>query len=795
MPVLLRAASLLAVLFLWALPALGQATPTVSAPVAQGSTDVPYPPGAQGNATVALELTVEKDGHVSDAVVSEGVEPFAEQARRAVLSWLFLPARRGDTAIRARIRARVDFQADAAAAASPVESLPGVPAAPASVAPRGPAVPETPVEITVIGTRHEIGQTTLSASDVREMPGAFGDGFRAIEALPGVVPILSGLPYFYIRGAPPNDNGFFIDGIRVPLLFHVAVGQSVIHPGLVDRVDLYPSAPPARYGGYVGAIIAGQTREPSLIPRGEVNLRLFDAGTLLETPFGEGRGSALVAGRYGYPGPVLGALSPDLKLGYWDYQARVSWKVTERDTLSVFAFGSHDFLATREARSNEFREQFVSDFHRLDLRYDHVFTDGQLRAAVTLGADSQGAFPSYLRDRSLAVRVHFEHQLAAALRLRAGAESHLDAYEFQQQATDAETAVVPSSVDPPPTNLDLSGYADLVWHMARRVEVVPGARVAAFSSSRAIEPGNANRVRTTLVVVDPRLATRVTLSPAVAWLASFGLSHQYPTLRVGSVPAAVVTGAGFPLGTRQLQVAAQLSQGVEVALPAELTLTVASFYTHFSGLTDLTAECIQLTPGLSTPMPSDQQRPDPYVCPNNAAVQGRAYGVELLLRRALNKRLTGWFSYTLSRSTREAHFVTPTGGDTVSTVPSEGDRRHVLNAVVAYDLGRRWRAGSRFAFFTGRPYSNLNGNIPIPPFNGQRYPAFYRVDVRLEKRWPLADHGFISFVLEGLNVTLNKEWGAVDCRGDYTPQASTLDCRPAKMGPIALPSIGVEASF
>jgi hypothetical protein len=190
-----------------------------------------------------------------------------------------------------------------------------------------------------------------------------------------------------------------------------------------------------------------------------------------------------------------------------------------------------------------------------------------------------------------------------------------------------------------------------------------------------------------------------------------------------------------------------------------------------------------------------QPRADPYFCPNNAPVHGRAYGVELLLRRALSKRLSGWLSYTLSRSTREAHFLTLTGGDTVSTVPSEGDRRHVLNAVVAYDLGRRWRAGSRFAFFTGRPYSNLNGNIPVPPFNGQRYPAFYRVDVRLEKRWPFANHGFISFVLEGLNVTLNKEWGAVDCRGEYTPQAATLDCRPTKMGPISLPSIGVEASF
>jgi hypothetical protein len=354
---------------------------------------------------------------------------------------------------------------------------------------------------------------------------------------------------------------------------------------------------------------------------------------------------------------------------------------------------------------------------------------------------------------------------------------------------------VPSSVEPPPTNLNQSSYADVIWRMARGVELVPGARFEVFGSSRATAPGSSARVRTTIAAVDPRLATRVTLTRAVAWLASFGLSHQYPTLRVGSVPAAVVSAPGFPPGAQQLQLAAQASQGVEVALPADLTLTATGFYTHWSGLTDLTVDCIQLTPGVSVPKPVDQQRPDPYLCPNNAPVHGRAYGVELLVRRALSKRLSGWLSYTLSRSTREAHFLTLTGGDTASTVPSEGDRTHVLNAVVAYDLGRRWRAGGRFAFFTGRPYSNLNGNIPVPPFNGLRYPAFYRVDVRLEKRWPFANHGFISFVLEGLNVTLNKEWGGIDCRGDYTPQASTLDCRPGQVGPLSLPSVGVEASF
>jgi hypothetical protein len=58
---------------------------------------------------------------------------------------------------------------------------------------------------------------SMRGREIRQMPGAFGDAFRAIEALPGVTPIMSGLPYFFVRGAPPGNTGYFIDGVRVPV--------------------------------------------------------------------------------------------------------------------------------------------------------------------------------------------------------------------------------------------------------------------------------------------------------------------------------------------------------------------------------------------------------------------------------------------------------------------------------------------------------------------------------------------------------------------------------------------------
>jgi hypothetical protein len=778
-------------------------------PVAQGSTDVAYPDGAAGDAIVDLELVVEADGTVSSAAVLDGVDPFAEQARRSALTWRFAPARRDDTPIAAKVRARVEFHQP-----KPPAPPPSPPPSPAPSAAPAPAAPEAPIEVTVRGARREIGQTTLFAADVREMPGAFGDPFRAVEALPGVTPVLSGVPYFYVRGAPPNNNGYLVDGVRVPLLFHVGIGEGVIHPALLDHVDFYPGASPAAYGGFAGAIIAGQTREPAPQLHGQANLRLFDAGGLVETPVGGDRGSVLVAGRYGYPGPILSAVDSNVKLGYWDYQTRATWRLGQGDTIGLLAFGSHDYLGTLTqtndpSRPTQVVTQIASDFHRLDLRYDHALTGGRFRIAGTLGYDVQGggggdgAPPATITDRSAALRLEIDEKLSARARIRGGLEVSIDTYGFEQDtlAPNQAGAVqppVPATVDPPPTNMSGAAHLDVVWRPTPRVEIVPGVRVGIFDSKRPSAPAG-DQARTTVPAFDPRLSARIAITPNLASISTVGISHQYPALRAGPIPGLVLSASGFPFGDTELQRAVQASQGLEVALPAEVTLTANGFLSLWSGLTDLTSRCIQVMPPTTPPLTDPNATPPtvPYVCPDDQPVHGRAYGVELLIRRPLSKRLAGWLSYTLSRSTREAHFATLSGDTAAATVDSEFDRTHVLNAILAYDLGRGWRAGARTVVYSGAPYSDLAGNVPVPPYNNHRGPWFFRLDLRLEKRWSLGKDRSIALVFEGLNVTLNREVSplGLQCIGTMTGQGGTTQCTQGRLGPLTIPSIGVEAFF
>ncbi|HEY8089351.1 MAG TPA: TonB family protein, partial [Polyangiaceae bacterium] len=375
----------------------------VTPPAAIDAGHVVYPSSAHGDAVVVVDLVVEKDGRVGDVQVVDGDEPFVAAVRDAAHAWTFTPAHRGDLPIAAKVRMRIDFHPPRPAAPPPP---PATTAAKPLAKPGAPKVVEPPADVEIRGVRNEVGQTQLGGAEVRQMPGAFGDAFRAIEALPGVTPIVSGLPFFFVRGAPPGNVGYFLDGVRIPLLFHLALGPSVVHPGLIDRVDFYPGGYPSRYGRFAGGILDGETLAPASRLHAEGNIRLFDTGALAEAPLLDDRLTVLVAGRYSYTAALVQLFAPNTRVSYWDYQARAEYRLTRKDKVSVFWFGSFDEIDNRDQTTvysngevtNEgvgpFYPVYKTEFHRLDLRYDHDTPHGHIRTAATLGIEDSIAASS-----------------------------------------------------------------------------------------------------------------------------------------------------------------------------------------------------------------------------------------------------------------------------------------------------------------------------------------------------------------------------------------------------------------
>lgn len=704
------------------------------------SLSVPYPEGAHGDAEVVLDLDIAKDGSVSGARLRRGRNPFARAARLAALGWRFPPSRRSTSGNSGALTIRVLFKdpQPIIPALGPLASQLEDPALSPEAVDAEFTDAEAPAEEVVVQAerRSEIGGTYIPREEGRQIPGTFADPFRVIEVLPGVAPIVSGLPYFYVRGAPPGNVGYFIDGIRVPLLFHVGAGPSVMAPGLIDRVDVVPSAYSARYGRAAGGVILGETTASSGVARGEFQARAFDASGLLEVPLGDMGSSLLVGGRYSYVQPLLDRIAPDYELGYWDYQARATFQVGARDVLSVFAFGASDELENRPLQ----RQLLDTQFHRLDLRWDHSGSSSTTRVALTGSIDRAAnaeddpvVYGSEIESRGVRLRLASDLALSRNVTLRSGGDAGFERISRELVRVEDRTEAFPTRID-----VSGSAYLDAVF-TGPHVEVVPGVRVDAARFRN--EP---------YVFVEPRLGSRLVLFDGFAWVSQFGIAHQFPTQSV-RIPGQ----ASDPLEST-VQAAWQAAQGVEFGKSSILIGKIMAFHS--------------------------------WIDTDEDALTGRSYGIETFLRREFGSGIGGILSYTLSRT------ETTVGND---TQPSEFDRTHVVSAVLGWNMGAGFRLGLRGYYALGRRYAvpcptldcgPADPTAPLAVVRRGRLPNFYRADVRLEKRWELGDTGWLGVALEWFNATRNEETTFVA----WNPATGlTYGDRDA----LTLPSIGIEGGF
>jgi hypothetical protein len=623
----------------------------------------------------------------------------------------------------------------------------------------GVAHAEPVEEVIVTGGRRPDATPTehhMNRDEVRLVPGAFGDPYRAIETLPGVIPTVSGLPYYYVRGAPPSAVGYFVDEVRVPYLFHFALGPSVLHPALIEEVSLHPAAFPASYGRYAGGIVAGRTREPATELYGEGSIRLFDLGAYLETPLLNGRASAGVGGRYSYSAALFSLFVPDTTIDYRDYNARASIRLNDEWRATAFTFGSFDYASQTRHPDNErsFEEVlFASEFHRLDLRLDRERPNGSTRIAATLGFDRTRIEGSrFAEDFVVGARARHRVRVSAEVDVEVGLDTFIDNYLADVPSPAALTARDYAKAEAffgRRTETATGAWASANWHPRKGFDVTATARGDFFTSQGAHGIGPS-----------PRVSARIPIVPRMSFLGALGVAAQPPAF---SIPIPAVGYHGLPGG---LGYGYQKSAGVEVLLPLRFTGRAVGFHHSYFNLRDFGRNVTNLTHALDLE--------EPQLVPNSPA---QSFGAELQVSRKLTSRIGGFLSYTLSRTILGS---TPTNVERISPF----DRTHVFQVGSSVDLGANWRVSARFLTYRGWPDEGADPNAKVPK---GRLSPFVRLDARVEKRWRFRKEGYISLVLEVLNATAAEEVIRREC--------NDLACFDTTVGPITVPSLGVEGAL
>ena len=769
--------------------------PRVTPPRLIESPEVTLPEGADPlppDASVGLLITIAADGTVQEARV---VEALREDVDALVLDaaqrMRFEPATRDGVPIPARVTFRYRITPPAPPEPTEGEQAPGEQEP--EETPEQPEIEPTEVEIdpdiTPLGVTAEIdrpepgaaARITLQAEELTTVPGTFGEPLRVVATLPGVSRSPFGLGFFLVRGANFQNTGFMVDGFPVPLLYHLGAGPAVINSRLVERLHFYPGGYPAMYGRFSAGIVALETAPPPTDSiRGELEVDLFRASALAVVPFDNGRGSVAASFRRSYYELLLPLVAPGINLSYTDYQIRGDYRVDNRMSLSLFFFGSDDSFDQSGAIGSGVASEGVQtglgyDFQRLIARINlRLPGNAKVSIAGMIGRDGNNIRSSQPGSDDLTIAIQnsvaafrLDGEIPWTPELQTNFGFDINASLFDVNAT----AFVPPGLGEYPRPLFTPQGAEVNPSSVRALGAFYLDQVIRLGTLQISAAGRFDYMRygdVSDVFPDPRLVLRWQVVPELLLKGATGLFSQPP------VAFQIVRTGGNP--ALRPERAWQSSVGAELMLPERVEVQTTFYYTQFF---DLVEQVSRVGTG-----DSELQR---SFFANEG--EGRAYGLELLVRRRIEQGLYGWLSYTLSRSERL---------DGQVWEPFAFDQTHILNLAASYAVDG-WRFGVSFQLATGRPTDTLvpvatavpatydaDGDRYVATFadRGERLPIFHRLDVRIDRDFTIGPiKGSIYLDIQNIYNSPNTE-GTL-----YSFQYSQNQALP---GLPILPTIGIR---
>lgn len=786
---------LAATLFLPTLPAYAQSAPAptessaaaapsspaadpaqVTPPVLQQYHAAVLPLGTKLEAPLSIdvELTIGTDGLVQAAKTLGDAPPqLASSVLDAVKQFRFEPARSGTTPIAVVVVYRYWLEATApepevAAAPAETDIAEAPSAAPTATANTTAEPPSEPVQdetyeavAEVAAPAHEPTRRSLAPEQLTTTAGTRGDPLRVVETLPGVgrapdggTPIL--------RGAAQFESASFVDGTQLPFLFHFGGATSVIHPRLLQSVDVMPGNFGARYGRVAGGVVEAHLKRPRLDRFGLIaDVNLIDSSLLVEAPVAKRTSVALAARRSNIdfvfdnfvPKDAFDVVAAPL---YWDYQAIVEHEFAGGDRLRVAALGAKDelkFVFSEPPKEDPVLRGTISgrlEFHRLQFLHEAKLGNtahGPLRQRAQLMVGLQfldqqvGPAVATLRAYDFDTRLDWDLPVARALTFGAGIDVTGQRMEGAYRGTAAQSneGGLPVGFNAQDQVLVDQMTFDL-FNPGAYVEarIYPTDTLLLLPSIRA---DYAHQLGT--ATFDPRFTERWELPSGTTLKSGIGWYTQNPQYYEA------LRGIGNP--DIEPYHALHTSVGAEQDLGGGFNVEAEAFYKYLY-------DRVVGTQGGVPPM---------FI--NDG--QGRVYGIE----SGATYDVHGFHArgaYTLSRSERQDR-------DDPWRLFDQ-DQTHVLSLAAAYQLGAGWELSSRYRYVTGNPTTPIDGAVfdatrgvylpHIGRLNTARDPAFSELDVRVEKRFQIG-RGLLAAYLDVQNVTFRENLQGYTYSYDYSKRA------------------------
>eukprot|EP01133_Synstelium_polycarpum_P002971 gene2971-3417_t len=601
------------------------------------------------------------------------------------------------------------------------------------------------VNITSSSQRREIentqmGTDRLSMNETKDVPVVFGerDLIKTIQLLPGVKTGGEGDGGFYVRGGSIDQNMILLDEAPVYNTSHLFGFFSTFNTDAVKNVTLYKGDIPAQYGGGLSSVLDVKLNDGNNQKFGVSGGIGLIAGRLnVEGPIQKGKSSFLISARRTYIDMFLRLSDdPDVKnssVYFFDVNAKMNYILGEKDRIFISGYLGKDLLDVQGLngirwgnRTGTFRwnhiwnRKLFSNTSFIYSNYDYIIKSG--------GRESSLSVFSQIRDFSL--KEDLQWYLNERNSLSFGFSSTYHQIKPGEVRADGDNGYIPHKLQSRYA-LENAVYASNIWKVSDVLTVNYGLRVSAFS---IFGKGDYSRVDQGKVIetlsyksgsliktyfnIEPRISAATQLDETSSVKLSYTRNAQ--NLHLISNSASTMPTDRWIASTVSIkpEISNQFSLGYYKSLMEnELDFTVEAYYKNLKNQIDYKNGA-----DVFTTQPIESML---------LFGVGRAYGLEFSLKKKIG-RLSGWLSYTLSKSERKID-----GINNNLWYNSRQDKTHDLSLVTTYQLSPKWKLSANWVFSTGNAVTFPVGKYNIIDQNyfyyvnrnADRMPNYHRLDV------------------------------------------------------------------
>lgn len=610
----------------------------------------------------------------------------------------------------------------------------------------------------------KISTNNLDIAQIKTLPALFGevDVIKNIQTLPGVQSAGEGTTGFFVRGGGADQNMILLDEAPVYNASHVLGFFSVFNSEVLKNAELYKGNIPAQYGGRLSSLLDIRTKDGNMNRLGgSASLGLISGKFLVEGPIKKDKSSFIISGRRSWADVFL-KMSPkknvqETQLYFYDLNAKFNYKINEKNRVFVAGYFGKDVM-----NLGKFGISWGNSTGTL--RWNHIFNSKVFSNTSLIFSNFDYNIKVGLSSISLdwisnikEVGLKQDFNIFATNKIELNTGFQLN-YRYFKPGTITFKGDMAKSF----SNIEMSHlqcteeavYLNADYKLDPKWFIQYGIRVTSFqqvgNSTMNLYKDNIVKeenligtksykqfeIMNTDWAVEPRMAVRHKLNTSTSIKASVSRNVQFLNL-ISNATIPLPTAMWIPAGRYiKPQYSNQIATGLFKNFAENMFETsVEVYYKKMFDLTDFKDNARTFfNKTLETEISQGT---------------GKSYGSEFFIKKNRG-RLTGWISYTLSKSTKTIEGVN--GG---REFRADYDRRHNFNVIANYELPKNWVMGTAWVYSTGRPYTLATGytmydGYKMPTYterNGYVMPAFHRLDFSFTKKWKSDKHPHLEKLL------------------------------------------------